>query len=42
MIHKKALPITLGTAAAGMAVYGLALRPWLLGWGATGEEIHGP
>lgn len=42
MIHKKTLPITLGAAAAGMAVYGLALRPWFLNWGATREEVRGP
>ena len=42
MIHKKTFPIALGTAAAGVAAYGLALRPWLLGWGATAEEVRGP
>ncbi|MFP5287343.1 MAG: hypothetical protein ACLGI9_16520 [Thermoanaerobaculia bacterium] len=41
MIHKKTLPIALGTAA-GVAVCGLALRPWFLGWGATDEEVRGP
>lgn len=42
MLQKKTLPITLGTAAAGLAVYGLALRPWFLNWGATREEVGGP
>src|SRR5687767_9994734 len=39
---KKILPIALGTAAAGVAAYGLTLRPWFLGWGATDEEVRGP
>jgi hypothetical protein len=39
---KKTLSITLGTAAAGLAAYGLALRPWFLAWGATDEEVRGP
>lgn len=42
MNHKKTLPIALGTAAAGVAAYGLALRPWFLNWGATDEEVRGP
>jgi len=42
MIHKKTLSIAFGTAAAGAAAYGLAVRPWLLRWGATDKEIRGP
>ena len=42
MIHKKTLSMGLGTAVAGAAAYGLAVRPWLLRWGATDEEIRGP
>lgn len=42
MNPKKTLPLSLGTAAAGLAVYGLAVRPWFLSWGATQDEIRGP
>ena len=41
MIPKKTLTLTLGTAAAGAAVW-MAARPCALRWGATDDEIRGP
>lgn len=31
-----------GAAAALAAIYGVAMRPWHLRWGATREEVHRP
>lgn len=42
MNSKRTLPVALGTIAAGAAVYSLSLRPRVLRWGATEEEIEGP
>lgn len=37
----RALATTLGFGAAMVGTYILAIRPWLLRWGATSEEVEG-